>query len=768
MVFLYTFLMIFLVALVSPFVVRQKSGWGWFIAVLPATLFVLLLRFVPDISQGDVKVFALNWLPTLDIALKLYIDGLSLFFGLIISFVGVLIIIYATGYFHHDAYVGRFYMIILLFMGAMLGVVLAGNLFTMFVFWELTSFTSYLLIGWKHEEEASRWAALQSLLITGGGGLALFAGLILMRLIVGSFDITDMLAHSEMIQKSSLYLPILILVLLGAFTKSAQFPFHFWLPGAMAAPTPVSAYLHSATMVKAGIYLLARFTPVLGGTNEWHTIVAWFGGLTMAVGAAMALPQYDLKKLLAYTTVSALGMITLLIGIGDVPALKAGMVFLLVHSLYKGALFMIAGGIDHETGTRDTRLLSGLRSFMPITAAAGVLAALSMAGLPPLLGFISKELIYEAKLHAHSGWPWLLIIAGVFANAVNVTVAVRTGMRPFFGIPNEKIGRVHEGSTGLWLGPLVAAAVGLVFGLFPALVSKPIISAAVSTIAAKPLTISLKFWHGFNAPMALSIVTILIGLALCLLQQLFAKASNLFSRFKALYPSILFKKGVKSFISWSAAVTRFIQNGNIHTYLFTIFTVVTFGVWVLIFSSNDLSLSIDAGDIDYLILGIALSMMAATVLAVFTSNRLTAVIALGVVGFGVALIYILYGAPDVAITQLVVETLTVVLFVLVLYRLPRFGEMSSPLKRLRDALLAGSIGVLMAFLVLVKSAGDSSKSISSFFIENSVTAAHGRNIVNVILVDFRGIDTLGEITVLSVAALGVFALLKLKLYTKDK
>jgi multicomponent Na+:H+ antiporter subunit A len=763
---LYTLLMTFAIALVSPFFVRRKSGWGWFIAAVPAALFIMLLRFVPDISQGEVKVLALNWLPTLDISLKLYIDGLSLFFGLVISFVGILIVIYASGYFHHDDYAGRFYMIILLFMGAMLGVVLAGNLFTMFVFWELTSFTSYLLIGWKHEQEESRWAALQSLLITGGGGLALFAGLIFMRLIVGSFDISDMLANAEMIKQSRFYLPILVLVLLGAFSKSAQFPFHFWLPGAMAAPAPVSAYLHSATMVKAGIYLMARLSPVLGGTTEWTTIVTLVGGVTMVLGAVLALPQYDLKKLLAYTTISALGLITMLIGVGTVLAVKAGMVFLLVHSLYKGALFMVAGGIDHETGTRDVRLLSGLGKFMPLTAFAAFLAALSMSGIPPLFGFIGKELIYEASLHAPQ-WIWLLTAAGLFANAVNVTVAIIAGICPFFGKKSEKLGHIHEGSPGLWIGPLVAAAAGLLLGLMPTLVSGPIFSPTVSAIAAEPILVKLKMWHGFNTPLVLSIVTILIGITFFTAHRYFMKLAQVFSVLRPFYPSVLFKKGLESFLALSTIVTRRLQNGNLYNYLITIFSVMVIGLWLQLVLSHNFKFVLDTTDFNLLDLGIALLMIAATIKAIVTRSRLTAVIALGVVGFGVALIYILHGAPDVAITQLVVETLTVVLFVLILYRLPRFTALSKRSNRIRDAVLAGLVGVLMTSLVLVKSSSESFESISSFLVENSVVKAHGHNIVNVILVDFRGIDTMGEITVLSVAALGVYALLKLKLGSKE-
>jgi multicomponent Na+:H+ antiporter subunit A len=763
---LYTFLALFPIALLSPYIVRRKSGWGWLLAGLPAVLFYLLLQYVPEVSHGSVATPTLNWLPSLGVSLMFYIDGLSVLFGLIISFIGFLIMLYASAYFHHNEYVGRFYMIILLFMGAMLGVVLSGNLFSMFVFWELTSLTSYLLIGWNHDKAESRWSALQALLITGGGGLALLAGIILMRLVAGSYEFTDLLANAELIKSSSLYLPIFILVALGAFTKSAQFPFHFWLPGAMSAPTPVSAYLHSATMVKAGIYVLARMRPVLGGTVEWHTLLPLIGGITMVLGAAMALPQRDLKKLLAYTTISALGMITMLIGLDTSLAVKAAMVFLLVHSLYKGSLFMVAGAIDHEAGTRDVTLLSGLGRYMPLTAVAAFLAAFSMSGVPPFFGFIGKELVYEAKLHA-TELVVLFSVAGVFANAVNVTVAIIVGIRPFLGKKHEKLGHVHQGPVGLWLGPLIAAAAGLVLGVFPGLVSKPIFTPAVSAVIADDIIVKLKLWHGIGLPLILSIITLAIGVGLFFIRKHFVTIQSAVQKAAAFYPSTLFKTGLDKFLALADRITRLLQNGNLGFYLITVFSVTLIGLWTLVISSHNFDFNIDFQDFHIIDFSIAILMIIASFAVVKARGRLSAVISLGVIGYGVALIYILHGAPDVAITQLIIETLTVVLFVLLLYRLPEFHEYSKKQTRIRDGIIAALVGILMMSLVFIKSSAAKLPNISPYFIENSVKKAHGHNIVNVILVDFRGIDTMGEITVLAVAALGIYALLKLKIGTKE-
>jgi len=755
----------FVLAALVPLIHKiVKEKFGWIIAILPFGSFIYFFSYLPKICGEDCLTFTYSyrWIPSLAIQLSFYMDGLSLLFALLISGIGALVMIYAGGYLKgHDA-IGRFYIYILLFMSSMLGVVLASNLITMFVFWELTSFSSYMLIGFYHEKEKSRWAALQALLVTGLGGLALLAGVLLIGNAGKSLELSYLLGNHIQLGSHSLYVPMLLLILVGAFTKSAQVPFHFWLPGAMEAPAPVSTYLHSATMVKAGVYLLARFNPILGGTNEWHYLVTLAGASTMFIGALLALPQTDLKKLLAYTTVSALGILVMLIGLGTELASKAAIVFLFVHSLYKGALFMVAGTIDHETGTRDIRYLSGLMKLMPITAVAAILAAFSMSGFPPLLGFIGKELLYEAKLHAPSA-AQVILLTGIVANAVNVTVAIIVGIRPFLGQKKETPKKAHEAPRSMWIGPLIMSGVGLFLGLFPELLSRPIVSSAVTAIQAKQTILELKSWHGINLVFMLSVFTVLIGIGFFLVRQWFQRNAEKLKFAEAITPTALFKQGLDYLLQFARLQTRFLQNGYLRYYLVTIMIATVGLVSFQLFRLGNFGQVITLSDMRFYEIALVLLMIMAAFMAIRSKSRIAAVAALGVVGYGVALIYVLYGAPDLAITQLVVETLTVVLFVLVVYHLPPFSRISRRTSRWRDVILAVAAGGMMTVLVLIAQKIQLFPTISTYFAENSVPLAHGRNIVNVILVDFRAIDTLGEITVLSSAAIGVFAMLKLKM-----
>jgi multicomponent Na+:H+ antiporter subunit A len=755
----------FVLAIFAPWLHRRgRRATAWLMALLPLAHVVYFASFIIPITEGEDFTFTHAWVPSLSINLSFHVDGLSLIFALLISGIGMLVVIYGGEYLHSHPQLGRFYASLLMFMASMLGVVLADNLITLFVFWELTSLSSYLLIGFDYERAAARAAALQALLVTGVGGLALLAGFILLGNAGGSLELSVLLDRGESIRSHSLYLPILLLVLAGAFTKSAQVPFYFWLPSAMEAPTPVSAYLHSATMVKAGVYLLARLSPILGHTEAWHYQVTLAGAVTMLIGAALALAQTDLKRILAYSTVSALGTLTLLIGLDTTQAMKAAMVFLLVHSLYKGALFLVAGAVDHETGTRNVELLGGLRRRMPIITVAALLAALSMAGLPPLFGFISKELLYEAKLQAPNA-AWLITGAGVAANVLMVALAGIVGLRPFFGKQTETPKAPHEPPFALWFGPALLAITGLIIGLFPDTIATPLVAAAVSVARAQPTEIELALWHGLNPILALSIATVASGAGVYLVRHMLRR--HLARRVEIVAPwgpTRLYGLTLEALSLLARAQTRLLQSGYLRFYLMLIIATTVGLVGYTLAGSGQLNHVVrKPSEATFYEIVVAVLILFAAVVVTRAQSRLAAVAALGVVGYGVAMIFIFFSAPDLAMTQFTIETLTVVLFVLVIYKLPRFVLYSRLSHRLRDALVALAAGGMMTMLILIITAAPSPSRLTSYFAENSLLHGKGRNVVNLILVDFRGLDTLGEITVLAIAAIGVYALLKLRL-----
>jgi multicomponent Na+:H+ antiporter subunit A len=749
-------------ALAAPLVHRiQPARTGWFLALLPAGLFAYFASRMGAIADGQTLLESHAWAPSLGVSFSFALDGLSLLFALLITGIGALILIYAGGYLAGHDELGRFYAILLLFMAAMLGLVLADNVLTLFVFWELTSISSYLLIGFDHDKASARAAALQALLVTNVGGLAMLAGLILLGEVGGSYQFSALREQGDLIRADTLYLPILLLVLAGAFTKSAQFPFYFWLPGAMEAPTPVSAYLHSATMVKAGVYLLARTSPILGGTDAWLVIVTATGAITMVIGGYLALTKTDLKRVLAYSTVSALGTLVLLLGLGSYYAATAAIVFLLAHALYKGALFMIAGTIDHETGTRDVDRLGGLRRAMPITAAVAGLAAVSLAGFGPVLSFIGKELLLEAVLTTDRGW-FVLVPAVVTAGAFFVVVACIVGVRPFFGQEKETPKDPHEAPVSLILGPAVLAVSGPVLGLFPALVTTGLVEPSVAAVLGVPEPVSLVLWHGINEALLLSLVSVSIGVMLYYSwERLHPVLSGLEMRL-TWGPSHVYARILAGVFALARAQTQVLQNGYLRIYLMCVIaTTVGLGGYTII-SRGALEGPGSFEGVRFYQIGLAILILAAALMATLTRSRLAAVAALGVVGYGIALTYILFGAPDLAMTQFLIETLTVIIFVLVFYHLPRLRRWPSPVVRLRDAAIALAMGAFMTALVLAAIANREPSHVAAYYAEQAKPAAHGRNIVNVILVDFRGLDTLGEITVLATAAIGVFALLKLR------
>lgn len=752
----------FVMALFAPGLYRIARGaTGWILSLVPLALAGYFIFLIPTILSEGRVLEGYAWAPSLGIDLTFHLDGLSLLFALLITVVGALIFIYAGGYLAGHPQLGRLYAFLLMFLASMLGLVLADNLLALFLFWELTSIASYLLIGFDHERAEARAAALQALLITGGGGLALLAGFLLLGQAGGSLETTALLGQASAVHAHALYVPALVLILLGAFTKSAQFPFHFWLPGAMQAPTPVSAYLHSATMVKAGVYLLARLNPVLGGTDLWFWTLTLVGGTTMLSGAWLALLQSDLKRILAYSTVSALGTLVLLLGQGDPVVAQAAMAFLLGHALYKGALFLVAGTLDHETGTRNVDRLGGLLRAMPFTALAAGLAALSMAGLPPLFGFISKELTYEASLQGRGGA--LGIAAAVIANGLLVGVAALVGIRPFLGKATETPRKPHEAPVSLWLGALTLSSLSLLFGLAPFLAADLLVSRASAAVFQDAPEIHLALWHGLTPALYLSGVTLVVGVMAFLARGFLRKAASRWTRFAKWGPAQGYELALRGVNGIAALQTRVLQSGNLRHYLLIVLAALVALTGMTLLTRCTLVEPGRWGDLHFYEAGLAVLILAAILATVLARSRLAAIAALGVVGYCVALVFVLFGAPDVAMTQFLVETLTVILFVLVFYHLREAPMLTTPASRLRDILLAAGVGVLMTALVLISTDTQYHPSISEYYREHGVEWAHGRNLVNVILVDFRGLDTLGEITVLAVAAVGVVALLKLRL-----
>jgi multicomponent Na+:H+ antiporter subunit A len=747
----------------SPFVfslVAALVGARWprhvrWLALWPAGLAVVFEHVLRTrVAVDGPQVVSLPWAPSLGLTLQFNLDGLGLLFALMITVIGALIVLYTSAYLQGHPRIGRLLASLFVFMGAMLGVVLSDNLFVLFVFWELTGFASFLLIGFEHDKAASRASAMQALLVTGAGGIALLAGAALLAQITGVTTISDVLAGGTQVSGHPFYLACATLFLLAAFTKSAQVPFHFWLPNAMAAPTPVSAYLHSATMVKAGVYLLARMTPVLGGTTFWSTTLMVVGGVTMVGGAWRSVQEADLKRVLAFSTVSALGSLVLMLGIGTPAAIIAAIVYMIAHAAYKGTLFMVAGAIDHETGTRDVTVLSGLRTLMPKTAVAGALAAASMMGLPLFFGFFGKELFYEAGWQ-YAGSAGLLLTIAVAANALSGVAGLLAGVGPFMGGRMVNAGHVHEPPWPMWFGPIVLAVSGVIFTLLPGLVNGPI-ALATASVTGVVAPVRLVLWHGFTPVLGLSVLTLALAAGLYTQRALLRRSLPASMGSEGLYHVTL-----RLLDALSAAVSPALQSGSLRSYVLVLI-LATGGLLggALFVGGGGWSIARLTAFRAHEVL-IAALICAGALMAARSTSSMKAVIALGVVGYGVALLFVMYGAPDLAMTQFSVETLTVVIFVLVFRMFGSFAHLSSRLVRTRDAIIAGIVGVGVSTLVLLVGAGDRVSRLSDYFVEVGPTLAHGRNIVNVILVDFRGFDTLGEITVLVVAAIGVHALLRI-------
>lgn len=779
----------FLLAILIPFLYKyfRSIHTGWFVLVLPIVLFVYFLGFMGETVQSTV-----NWIPSLGINFTAYVDGLGLLFALLITGIGSLVVLYSIYYLSKEKEkLNHFYVYLLMFMGAMLGVVLSDNVIVLYTFWEFTSLSSFLLIGYWYHREKSRYGALKSMMITVFGGLSMLGGFVLLYLMTGTFSIREMIEAVPGIMNDQLFIPALVLVLLGAFTKSAQFPFYIWLPDAMEAPTPVSAYLHSATMVKAGIYLVARFSPVFAMTAEWFWLVSIFGLITLFWGSLNAVKQTDLKAILAFSTVSQLGLIMSLLGVGAAAlhydslddnfytiATVAAIFHLINHATFKGSLFMVAGIVDHETGTRDIRKLGGLMSFMPITFTIAVIGAFSMAGLPPFNGFLSKEMFFTGminvtKMDIFSMETWGLLfpvlawIASIFTFLYSMVLVFKTFTGP---VQLEKLEKKpHEAPLGMLISPIILGSLVVIFGFFPNLLSYTLIEPAVESIMPSLLSegekfeVHITFWHGFSPELMMTIGVIALGIIGYLTLGIWRKMYDLFPKNLAL--NKFYDATLSGMEHYSNTFTRFYMTGFIRDYLAYIFVfliVITGGTMVI---KGGFSFSLDGtAEIGIYEAVLAFAMIVGTVTILFSKSRLTAIIALGSVGYSLALFFVLFRAPDLALTQLVIETVSVALFLLCFYFLPSFKKREKKLSfRLVNFFISLGVGLVVTLVAISANSNRVGETISSFFIENSYTEAGGKNMVNVILVDFRGFDTLFEITVLGIAALGIYAMVKLRM-----
>ncbi len=733
---------------------------------LPPLLGLCLLYSAHEqVFAGGMLQFHQPWLTSIGLDLSLRLDGLAFLFALLILGIGLLVILYARYYLGKEEPVGRFYAFLLLFMGAMLGVVLADNLLLMMVFWELTSLSSFLLIGfWGHRSDARRGARM-ALTVTGFGGLALFAGILLLGHIAGSFQLGEVLAAGHVIRQHELYPLMLCLILLGVFTKSAQFPFHFWLPHAMAAPTPVSAYLHSATMVKAGVFLLARLFPVLSGSDLWFYIVSFAGLSTLVFCAVMALFQHDLKGLLAFSTLSHLGLITLLFGLGTPLAAVAAIFHIINHATFKASLFMAAGIIDHETGSRDMRLINGMWKYMPQTALLAMAASLAMAGVPLLNGFLSKEMFFGETLafehHLMGSFYWIIPAAATLAGVFSVAYSLRFIHDVFFNGEPISLPKYppHEPPRYMKLPVLVLVILCVLVGTIPGHTVAPLLYAATqASLGTTPPEYSLAIWHGFNLPLLMSVIALLGGLLV------YALRKPLFQWYAGLPDADakdLFEHCVARVTAFAGRLAGWLENGSLQRYLLILLLMM---VLVLVSALWDLRSQrgvLAQTPVDAVTwLGLLLLCLTSVLTLIFHRRRLVSLMMLSVVGLLVSLAFARFSAPDLALTQLSVEVVTVILLMLAMFFLPaQTPAEGSSLGDLRDLLVALACGGVVALLTFAVLTRPYDTTLAEYFLANSLPGGGGSNVVNVILVDFRGFDTLGEITVLAIAGVAVHALL---------
>jgi multicomponent Na+:H+ antiporter subunit A len=748
-----------------------------FAALVPAAVFVGLLAQIPAVTRGETPTEVHPWVPQLDLALAFRLDALSLTMALIVTGVGTLVVLYCARYFRRgEDGLGRFSGVLLAFAGAMFGLVVSDDIYVLFMFWEATTVFSYLLIGQYTAKRKSRGAALQALLVTTAGGLAMLVGVVILAVESGTTRVSQIVADPP--QASGLVTVAVILVLVGALSKSAQVPLHFWLPSAMAAPTPVSAYLHAAAMVKAGIFLIALLVPAFGDTPGWRPLLVAVGVLTMLVGGWRALRQHDLKLLLAYGTVSQLGFLTVVVGYGTRNAALAGITLITGHALFKATLFLVVGIIDNRLGTRDLRKISGLGRQAPLLAIVATLAAASMAGLPPLLGFVAKEATFTALLEdAEHGAPLgLVALVGVSLGSVlTVAYTARFLWGAFASKPGvEPAEFVHE-HVDFLISPAILALTSLglgiasplldpLFGLYADTV--PPLSGEASAVSAEaPDAAHLALWHGLEPALGISAVTLVLGLALFAART---RVSAIQGRVPSLIDSARGYSRIVHLVDRGAVrLTRVTQTGSLPIYVATILVVLVAAVGTALVLVGELPGSFRIWDSPAQ-LPIAIVMGVATIAAARAHKRFMAVVLVGVTGYGMAALFALQGAADLALTQALVETVTLVTFVLVLRRLPSaIGQDHGRRHRVIRAVIGVGVGILMSVVAVVALGSRIAEPISLQFPQLAYEGGHGRNVVNVLLVDIRGWDTLGEMSVLVVAATGVASLVFLSRRSGD-
>ncbi|MBO0992028.1 Na+/H+ antiporter subunit A [Bacillus sp. SD088] len=783
-----------ILAIFIPFLYKKVKAihTGWLIVWLPALLFIYFLQFLPQIQNQGAVEKTVAWIPSLGIDFTAYVDGLGLLFALLITGIGTLVVLYSVFYLDKTKEnLGHFYVYLLMFMAAMLGVVLSDNLIVLYVFWELTSFSSFLLIGFWNHKERSRYGAQKSMLLTVFGGLSMLGGFLILSLLTESFSIREIISQAGSISTEPLFIVALILVLLGAFTKSAQFPFHIWLPDAMEAPTPVSAYLHSATMVKAGIYLVARMSPVFAEQGLWLWLVGGIGLLTLFWGSINAVKQTDLKAILAFSTISQLGLIMSLLGVGAAAlhydyllenfymgATVAAVFHLINHATFKGSLFMVAGIVDHETGTRDIRKLGGLIQLMPITATIAFIGTFSMAGLPPFNGFLSKEMFFTSMvnvLHLDifnlETWGVLFPVIAWIASVFTFIYSMMLFFKTFTGkLQSEKLEKKpHEAPIGMLVPPIILGALVIVFGFFPNILSQSVLEPVASSIlpslvdAGHEMDIHIKFWHGFNPELFMTLGVILFGIILYKTMEKWIPIYGKIPSFLAF--NYVYDAGLKQSEKGANRLTNFYMNGSIRHYMVYIFiSFIGFLTYAIVRNQAFLVDTSNLAPIGLYEVVLSLIVVAASITILVAKSRLTSIIALGAVGYTVALFFLLFRAPDLVLTQLVIETVSVALFLLAFYHLPKLNRKEERMGfKVTNAIVALGVGVIVTLIALSAHSQKLFDSISKYYVENTADKAGGGNMVNVILVDFRGFDTMFEIAVLGIAALGVYGMIKLRL-----